>query len=201
MIRKFQITSIFFVLVVLFIGIPVCYPSPYYVSVDIVDVSNLDDYGITDPDALLDVSVCEEHQLSETYMYGPSPNSKSWIFQAAEDLLTLDIWMGTDAIGTGEYISAIEVIMGNAYEDVIAPDFLSGSEWVAQPPSHMHFYNGSVLAGDYVSIGVNHGGHGSYPMDQIYFHATPIPSAVLLLGSGLIGIVGIRRKFKKEIAK
>lgn len=34
-------------------------------------------------------------------------------------------------------------------------------------------------------------------LDNVRLSAAPIPSAVWLLGSGLIGIVGIRRKFKK----
>ncbi len=42
-------------------------------------------------------------------------------------------------------------------------------------------------------------GDGVY-FDELYYgvSAVPIPTAVWLLGSGLIGLVGFRRKFKKE---
>jgi hypothetical protein len=38
---------------------------------------------------------------------------------------------------------------------------------------------------------------GSYAQDQLVLTPTPIPGALLLLGSGLIGLVGIRRRMKR----
>jgi len=53
---------------------------------------------------------------------------------------------------------------------------------------------------DEVQLHTNQNG-GSMNIDEIYYSsnasAIPIPGAVWLLGSGIIGIVGIRRKFKK----
>ncbi len=40
------------------------------------------------------------------------------------------------------------------------------------------------------------------PREDLYdwyvFHAVPIPSTLWLLGSGLIGLIGFRRKFRKS---
>ena len=54
---------------------------------------------------------------------------------------------------------------------------------------------------DMVQLHTNHNG-GAICIDEIYYSSyasatVPLPSAVLLLSSGLIGIAGIRRKFKK----
>ena len=37
-----------------------------------------------------------------------------------------------------------------------------------------------------------------YVMDDVTYNSVPIPSAVWLLGSGLIGLVGVRRRFRKH---
>lgn len=47
------------------------------------------------------------------------------------------------------------------------------------------FFGGAVLSGT-----------GSFEVDNFGAGAVPIPGAIWLLGSGLFGIVGIRRKFK-----
>jgi hypothetical protein len=52
---------------------------------------------------------------------------------------------------------------------------------------------------DFIAVGANEGPtSSSYQIyiDDIKLSAVPIPGALWLLGSGLIGIVGIRRKFK-----
>jgi hypothetical protein len=42
-------------------------------------------------------------------------------------------------------------------------------------------------------------GYYSFEMiDNVEFNSIPIPGAIWLLGSGLVGLVGLRRRFKKE---
>jgi hypothetical protein len=57
----------------------------------------------------------------------------------------------------------------------------------------------SLLAGEQLSIMVNAGGAGGPAVNLTNINASPvpIPAAAWLLGSGLIGLVGLRRRFKK----
>jgi hypothetical protein len=69
----------------------------------------------------------------------------------------------------------------------------AGHYWV------FNFTDGNQLAA--VANGTDFGGNGYYALavrsGDVVASTVPIPGAVWLLGSGLIGLIGIRRKFKK----
>jgi len=86
----------------------------------------------------------------------------------------------------------------------ISPDSPSGEDWRLNAIMHDSDHGGldRHLTGDYiVSYAGSDSPYGSSPPDRGSFlvrdTVVPIPGAVWLLGSGLIGIVGIRRKYKK----
>jgi len=48
------------------------------------------------------------------------------------------------------------------------------------------------------SVGFAGWSHGADANVQVYAHPVPLPSTLLLLGSGLLGLAGVGRKFKRN---
>ncbi len=69
---------------------------------------------------------------------------------------------------------------------------LSGTAWLGS--ISLAFTDFSALLGQtWDKIEIN----GNLAITEIVAHATPLPAAALLLGTGLVGLVGLRRKFRK----
>jgi hypothetical protein len=49
----------------------------------------------------------------------------------------------------------------------------------------------------YIDLYLEPGSQSGVTLDDLTFHVVPIPAAIWLLGTGLLGIVGLRRKMKK----
>ncbi len=65
---------------------------------------------------------------------------------------------------------------------------------VIDEEKYLHFYDGVIPECTYFDIYAKVlEGPVPWPI-PVEFHATPIPGTLLLLGSGLIGLLGIRRK-------
>ncbi len=86
-------------------------------------------------------------------------------------------WNYTESYGDGGVIGAIG---GNAWTITVDPSTYTGV-------TSLSAYSGS---GGPISLSL-----GTNPGDNIVFTPVPIPPALLLFGTGLVGLVGIRRRF------
>ena len=114
--------------------------------------------------------------------YPTGAPSRTWIFQAGEDILDFEFWYheGGDLVGNtagANYFSAI-----------------------LDQGTYVHFYDGQISQDTWFGIEFKQL-DGTNPLDfdpaQLEIHPTPIPSALLLLGSGFVGLVGLRRFRRK----
>jgi hypothetical protein len=120
----------------------------------------------------------------------------------AGETFILDGWCATDGVDYGTATLSFYDTNGVLMNSVSTSAPLKGAsrEWVS--------FNISLVVPDgayswEVTLDSNYGGSGSYRdvfWDSISLSSNnvPIPGAVWLLGSGLIGLVGIRRKFRKS---
>ena len=87
-----------------------------------------------------------------------------------------------------------QVVSGGGYQFATSGAYPQGSQFADGGSVWPHYTFGANEQGWVVQSGAVGGPANVY---VVSFDAVPIPGAVWLLGSGLIGIVGIRRKFKK----
>ena len=142
--------------------------------------------GLSDVTGIQDVSIWTEYSLSATANIGSSIApidiefeniGNSWVFCASVDLPALEIY---SKAGQEVYYF---VPGWEPYADIDP----------ALPASYFHLSDGMIPAGTYFGLMDTTAWAAVDPTD-LYIHATPIPSAVWLLGSGLIGLVALRRK-------
>lgn len=104
---------------------------------------------------------------------------------------------GPNAPANGFDVTVNRVVNGITYE--IGSFIFSGPSMFET----IYTNTGMLQAGDMIEI--LYGNNGDYRFDHgnvnVFITASstpvPIPAAIWLLGSGLIGLIGLRRKFKK----
>lgn len=96
------------------------------------------------------------------------------------DMSTIDFTASIQAPGNGHWFTGTSPLDGNMYPVGIRMVAVQGNT----------FYNSSTGTGQFMV--------GSLALAEPYvFNAVPIPSAIWLLGSGLVGLMGFRRQFRK----
>jgi hypothetical protein len=106
------------------------------------------------------------------------------------DGTTQEIFLGSDVVGDTVTDASGGVFYlsgpgGTFYSDEVASDGVD----------HFKFFENKKKPGEYyIAVDDVLNGDGDYN-DMVVHAAVPIPGAVWLLGSGLAGLVGIRRKF------
>ena len=114
---------------------------------------------------------------------GAPQGTLSWLLHADEDLLDYEF----------KSLGNIEIEPGPQYP-LGTTTYYSTVRWDRDNPYYMHFYNGVIPFCTYFDIYYyDPDSPGAFPQ-EVKFHATPIPAAVWLLGSGLVGLVGLRKK-------
>jgi hypothetical protein len=145
---------------------------------------NLIDLGI-DPGGVPDIEVCQTVPL--TYGYGvPEEFTTSWFFRAKVDLRDFEIYSEVYTFtGVGQY---------EQFYDTLTTQ--------GDPPKYLHFSGGQgipVFTYFDITAVTDTLPQGPLPNPEfIMIHPTPVPGALWLLGSALIALVGVRRKFLKE---
>jgi hypothetical protein len=134
-----------------------------------------------------DVMICEWWDLGSYGIPIDPPDgvpagTLSWLLHAGEDLP--DFEFESDFI---------RIEPGAHYPDP-AQAFYANVDWDPANPLYMHFNDGVIPLCTYFDI---HYYEQEFDLEGIRYHATPIPGAVWLLGSGLVGLVGLRKKFRK----
>jgi hypothetical protein len=114
--------------------------------------------------------------------YYNSTNSSSEDLKAAAQIAVWEVIFDYDNgfnLAGGGFKSSVYITEAKSIWDLKPSEFLASSEWTLA-------VNPTVLAGD-ITV---------YPyQNYIVHHPVPIPSTVLLLGVGLLGMIGLRRKF------
>ena len=168
-------------------------PAERLAWVDNIPVEMICDYDfMNDPD-FTDSTIRPQGYEITDFLYPPEnypegPPSRTWIFQAGEDLPDFEFWyyfdddppFGADLVGN---------TAGANYYSQITDTGL-----------YVHFTDGVISADTWFGIQFKQlDGTDPTAFDpaDLRIHPTPIPSALLLLGSGLVGLVGLRRFRKK----
>jgi len=137
-----------------------------------------------DPEAVPSVWICEWHSINwgiETLPPEGSPSgTKAWLFHADEDLPDFEFYGGLDT----------PLEPGN-----MDPYYIQWTHYKPDgtySPYYLHFSGGQGIP--YCTYFDLYAELGGLPPSLINFHATPIPSTLLLLGSGFIGLIGFKKK-------
>jgi hypothetical protein len=101
------------------------------------------------------------------------------------------LWNRTD--GCSERLSNFNVsVLDNLHNTVWTNDFFTGGGW---PDPRLTIDLPDNTLGEIVKVRLN--GSEYLSLAEVQVFAAPEPGTMLLLGSGLIGLVGVRRKLKK----
>ena len=140
-------------------------------------------YTITDVEGWLKPNVAGTATVVLYSEGGEIPNAE--LYSGQFNTGTLDDWYGVNGkswfLSAGTYWTAFEVRDSETFGGAFPGSAIN-------PLSNYARSNGSTWSGlDDLDLAI-----------RIYGDPVPIPSAIWLLGSGVIGVVGLRRKFRKS---
>ena len=102
-------------------------------------------------------------------------------------------------------VANVDFIVSDEYEPTSSQSPLTWSvdNNVVGAKLDLYFYSDPVLSGETANFKI----YTDNTVDKVFFGVlyyptpVPVPSAMVLLGSGIVGLLGIRRKFRKALEK
>jgi hypothetical protein len=127
-------------------------------------------------------------------------DTRAFLFHADQDLYDFEIF---DTEGGPDHEVYVDTINGQIMKPPFQEnDYFSDWSTAGEPQDYVHFYGGDGIPyctffDVYVRADSGSSFIETWDPAELSIHPTPVPGALLLLGSGFVGLVGFRRFRRK----